>query len=102
MSHSQTITKTPGTLSVEAYAEQLAFLARCIATGDVEKLLQSVDGPEQFEHLVWFAEGNFAKRMDWLQRTLEFIAPAFEDLDDQLQPSRPPPSEWGPMTRNSF
>lgn len=85
MSQSPTVAQTGESLSMEAYAEQLAYLARCISTGTVDGLRTSVEGPAEFERLTWFVDGNFAKRMDWIERSLEFIAPAFENLDELLR-----------------
>ena len=64
MSQSTAMPTLTKTLSVAAYAEQLAFLARCMSTGNIDKLQKSVEGPEDFERLIWFVDGAFAKRVE--------------------------------------
>lgn len=67
------------------YRDEIARLASCLASGAVDELRDAVEGPVGLERLISFVDGNFTKRMDWLKGAVEFIAPAFQNLDALLE-----------------
>lgn len=68
----------------DAYRAQIAEWARCLATGDVDALRDQIEGNAAFDRMIAFIDGTYMKRADWLKSAVEFVAPAFEDLDDLL------------------
>lgn len=85
MSAQRLIDRQPMTDAETAYRDQIAQLARCMATGQVENLRNQIDGPSSFQRLVEFVDGSFAKRMDYLSRMDEFVAAAFPNWDELLE-----------------
>ena len=67
------------------YRNQIAKLAGCLACGAVDELRDELEDPQAFDRMVAFVDGNFAKRIDWLKRAVEFVAPVFDDWDALLE-----------------
>jgi hypothetical protein len=68
----------------EGYADRLARWARALAAGEpdaVRDALADGSSPSQVE---MFVEGNFDKRCQLLAKQLEFVAAAFDDLEELL------------------
>jgi len=66
--------------SAAAYREQVAELARCLATGSIDDLRDAIEGDDCLDRMIAFIDGAYVKRADWLQSAVEFVAPAFENL----------------------
>jgi hypothetical protein len=80
------VTQTTATMSMgDAYRAQIAEWARRLATGSVEELRDAIDGDAAaFERMIAFVDGTYMKRAEWLRTAIEFVAPAFDNLDDLL------------------
>jgi hypothetical protein len=80
------VTRTTATLSIgDTYRAQVAEWARCLATGNVEALRDSIDGDDAaIERMIAFIDGTYMKRADWLKSAVEFVAPAFDNFDELL------------------
>ncbi len=68
----------------EDYATQLQRLARSMAAGRTDEVLDVLARGDQPWQVKMFTDGNLDKRFEKLQRQLEFVKPAFEDFDDLL------------------
>ncbi|MBL8850585.1 MAG: hypothetical protein JNG89_12975, partial [Planctomycetaceae bacterium] len=80
------VTRTAATPSIgDAYRSQVAEWARSLATGDVEALRDAIDGDDAaIERMIAFIDGTYMKRADWLKAAVEFVVPAFENLDELI------------------
>src|SRR5262245_33212940 len=69
----------------KAYAEQIRRWARAMAEAKNDSVHGAIAGdcvPDQVE---MFVEGNVEKRWDKLKRQLEFVAGAFDDLEELIK-----------------
>jgi hypothetical protein len=68
----------------QVYRDQLAQLARSLATGTADSLRASLADGSTPDHVRLFTDDNAAKRRESLRARLEFLASAISDLDSRL------------------
>jgi hypothetical protein len=69
----------------DRYEDELARLAYVLAIGENEAVAHSLADGCSLAQVKLFTEGNWEKRRQKLQDQLEFIIPAFDDLEDLLE-----------------
>lgn len=69
----------------ETYREQLTRLARSLAQARNEDVLDDLAAGMALSRVKMFTDGNLDKRFEKIQKQAEFVAGAFDDLDELIE-----------------